>query len=60
MAGNQEDPSIWSDDDEQRLLDIYIDLRSDTSMTHSDKRAQVIADAVTEGVISDQRNSFIG
>jgi hypothetical protein len=55
MAGGQEDPAKWSNDDERKLLDIYIDLRSDTSMTDSDKRAQVVADAVADGIISDKR-----
>ena len=45
------DPSNWSDAEERQLLKAYIDLRSETSMTDSDKRAQVVFEAVTEGRI---------
>jgi Putative peptidoglycan binding domain len=53
------DPSGWSDEEERELLKAYIDLRSDTSMTDSDKRAQVVIEAVAERRLSDQRGSFV-
>ena len=58
-AGAPVDPSGWSDDDERRLLREYIDLRGHTSMTDSDKRAQVVIEAVAQGTISDRRGSFV-
>ena len=57
--GNPKDPANWNDDDERNLIETYVDLRANTSMTHSDKRAQVIGDAVDAGVISDKRGSFV-
>lgn len=54
-----EDPLIWKDIDEQNLLNIYLELRSKTSMTNSDKRAQTITRAIDEQIISDKRGSFI-
>jgi hypothetical protein len=53
------DPSSWSDAEERRLLEAYIDLRSQTSMTDSNKRAQAVIEAVTEGRISNRRGSFV-
>jgi len=58
-VGGSKDPATWSDDDERRVLDEYIDLRSHTSMTDSDKRAQRVANAVEDGIISDKRGSFV-
>ena len=57
-TGGRKDPAEWNDNDERKVLEEYVDLRSNTSMTDSDKRAQVVADAVDDGVISDKRNSF--
>lgn len=56
---SRKDPATWNDEDERKVLDAYVDLRADTSMTYSDKRAQIIADAVDAGVISDKRGSFV-
>ena len=58
-AGNGKDPACWTDDDEQKVIEKYIGLRADTSMTDSDKRAQSIAHAVETGIISDKRGSFV-
>ena len=46
--GGASDPQHWSDDDEARLLDLYVELRAATSMTDSDKRAHVIFEAVRQ------------
>jgi len=51
-------PSTWTDADEHDLLERYLVLRAATNMTESDKRAQVVLDAVSRGVISDTRGSF--
>jgi hypothetical protein len=53
------DPADWSDAEERELLKDYIEQRSRTSMTNSDKRAQVVLEAVSRGVISDRRGSFV-
>lgn len=58
QMGDTGDPQTWTDADERRLLDHYIDLRARTSMTDSDKRAHVILEAVENRVISDRRGSF--
>ena len=52
------DPAGWSDAEERDLLTEYVALRSGTSMTDSDKRAQVVLEAVSRGIISDRRGSF--
>jgi len=51
-------PEAWTDADERAMLDRYVELRAETSMTNSDKRAQVVLDAVSRGTISAQRGSF--
>jgi hypothetical protein len=53
-------PAAWSDKTERAVLERYLELRAATTMTDSDKRAQVVLDAVTRGVISDRRGSFVG
>ena len=53
-----DNPEQWTDAEEQRLLDIYLQLRSDTSMTDSDKRGNTVRKAVTDGLASDKRGSF--
>jgi hypothetical protein len=53
-------PGAWKDQHERDLLARYLTLRAATSMTASDKRAQVVLDAVSRGVISDRRSSFAG
>ena len=52
------DPAGWSDAQEKRLLDTYIKLRAQTSMTDSNKRADAIRRAVTAGLASDKRGSY--
>ena len=52
------DPSGWGDSHERDLLHEYVDLRSATNMTDSDKRAQVVFEALAAGTISDRRGSF--
>ena len=52
------DPSGWRDSHERDLLHEYIDLRGATTMTDSDKRAQVVFEALAAGTISDRRGSF--
>lgn len=52
------DPNSWSDQEEERLLDLYVDLRAKTSMTDSDKRAHIVLEAADKGVLSRQRGSF--
>ena len=53
------DPTSWSDSEERDLLEAYLGLRAGTTMTDSDKRAQVVLDAVSRGVISDRRGSCV-
>ena len=52
-------PAAWGFAEEQRLLDRYLDLRHNTSMTDSRKRAQETQRAVADGLASDQRGSFV-
>ncbi len=51
-------PGGWKDKHERDLLERYLELRAATTMTDSDKRAQVVLDAVSRGVISNRRGSF--
>lgn len=51
-------PATWTDTQERKLLDIYIDLRAGTSMTDSTKRADTIRAAVKAGLASDKRGSY--
>ena len=57
-ATGKSDPSVWTDQDEAALLDIYIQRRSTTSMTDSTKRANQIRQAVNSGLASAKRGSF--
>jgi hypothetical protein len=57
--GGAADPKSWSTDDENKMLDIYVIERAKTSMTDSTKRADAIRQAVTDGIISDKRGSFV-
>ena len=52
------DPGNWGDAEEKRLLDTYITLRAQTSMTDSTKRADTIRKAVSAGLASDKRGSY--
>jgi hypothetical protein len=51
-------PQEWGDDEEKLLLERYLALRANTSMTDSTLRAERIARQVRNGTISDKRNSF--
>jgi hypothetical protein len=53
-----DNPQSWGDAEERRLLDIYIQLRAQTNMTDSDKRANTIRKAVVNGLASDRRGSY--
>ena len=57
LANELGDPDGWNDDDERRLLDTYLELRRETNMTNSEKRAQQILD-LAGTVISPNRDSF--
>ena len=57
LANELGDPDGWNDDDERRLLDTYLELRRETNMTNSEKRAQQILD-LAGTVISPNRHSF--
>jgi hypothetical protein len=57
--GGAADPTSWSTEDENAMLDLYIAERAKTNMTDSDKRADSIRQAVVDKVVSDQRGSFI-
>jgi putative peptidoglycan binding protein len=52
------DPTAWTDQDEARLLNIYIQRRNATSMTDSQNRADRIRQAINNGLASDKRGSF--
>ena len=51
-------PDTWTDQDEHKLMDIYIQRRNLTNMTDSQNRADRIRAAVTAGLASDKRGSF--
>lgn len=52
------DPLSWSDAEEALLITQYLQLRNNTSMTHSQKRAETIQSKVAQGLISAQRGTF--
>ena len=52
------DPAAWADSQEKQLLNIYLQLRAQTTMTDSNKRADVIRKAVAAGLASDKRGSY--
>lgn len=52
------DPAGWHDSHERDLLHEHVDLRGATNMTDSDKRPQVVFEALAAGTISDRRGSF--
>jgi hypothetical protein len=60
QQGGSRTPDSWNIADELRVLDIYLELRHQTSMTDSRQRAQRTLDAVRQGLASDQRGSFAG
>jgi hypothetical protein len=53
------DPASWGRAEEQRLIDVYLDKRDETSMTDSAKRAAKVASFVRDHQISDERKSFV-
>ncbi len=57
-ATGKSDPSTWNDQDEESLLNKYINIRNGTSMTDSNNRANRIRQAVANGLASDKRGSF--
>ncbi|MFW2830100.1 N-acetylmuramoyl-L-alanine amidase [Sphingomonas sp. ID0503] len=52
------DATRWGQDEEDRLIDNYIDERASTSMTHSGKRAARLYDLVAAGKLSAKRGSY--
>jgi hypothetical protein len=61
IAGpGKDDPATWTDQDELKLLEIYVQRRNTTNMTDSQKRADTVRSAVTAGLASDKRGSFQG
>jgi uncharacterized protein YraI len=52
------EPETWQSEHEAVLIEKYLQLRQQSSMTHSDKRAEKILDKVTAAVISSARYSF--
>jgi hypothetical protein len=52
------DPTTWTDEDEAKVLNIYIQRRNATTMTDSQNRANRIRQAVNNGLASDRRGSF--
>jgi len=57
-ATGKNDPTTWTDQDEAKLLNIYIQRRSTSGMTDSDDRATRVRQAVNNGLASDKRGSF--
>ncbi len=53
-----DDPQSWGDAEEAWLITQYLVLRNNTSMTHSQKRAETIQSKVAQGLISAQRGTF--
>ena len=51
-------PTSWSDSDEQILIQEYLTIRAGTSMTDSIHRAERVTKALEEGKISSQRGSY--
>ena len=52
-------PAGWTTPQEEVLIQLYIDARNETNMTHPEERAARIAECVHEGTLSDQRGSFV-
>jgi len=55
-----DDPGSFTDSDERRLLEIYIQIRNQTNMTDREKRADRVRDAVNAGLASNKRGSYQG
>ena len=61
LFGNQvtaQNPGIWTEAEELRLIDAYIATRKTTSMTNSTARARLIVECTHRGQLSDDRGSF--
>ncbi len=54
-----DDPTNWGFAEEKRLLDLYLQFRAQTSMTDQAQRAERTKMAVSSGLASDQRGSFV-
>lgn len=52
------DPSSWSDTDEHQLIEHYLALRAQTSMTNSQSRANQLFGAAQAGLLKSTRRSF--
>jgi Bacterial SH3 domain len=59
ILGN-DNPASWTDQEERRLLELYIQKRNQTNMTDSQNRADRVRQAVVAGLASDKRGSFLG
>ena len=57
--GGIPNPTGWSNTEEGRLIDLYIEERDKTNMTDAANRATRIGDCVHNGTLSDGRGSFI-
>ena len=53
-----QDPASWTEADESRLIEAYIEVREGTSMTNSTARARLIGECTRTGQLSDDRGSF--
>jgi len=53
-----DDPQNWGDEEENRLIEKYLELRAKTSMTDSTHRAERILEKVESNLISKNRHSF--
>jgi hypothetical protein len=58
-GGGLPDPAGWTDADEAKLLDLYLEARQGTSMTDSEARADRISQAADAGQLSRRRGSFV-
>ena len=52
------EPREWDSQDERTLINAYLKVREQTSMTHAGKRARVTNKYLKNGTISDRRGSF--
>ncbi|VEN73439.1 hypothetical protein EPICR_170056 [Candidatus Desulfarcum epimagneticum] len=56
------DPEKWTTDEERKLTGAYLKIRETYGkypMTDAGKRAEVTRKHLTEGIISDERGSFV-
>ena len=58
LQGAPADPGVWTDTQERKLCELYLQFRALTTMTDSQKRADSIRRGVAQGLISDRRRSF--